>query len=294
MISPPDDINRIVYMGTPGLAVAPLRALHEAGYEIPLVISQPDAKRGRGATLTSSPVKGAALDLGIKVSHDVDDALTVNADLAVVVAFGQFIKPHVLEQLAMVNIHFSLLPRWRGAAPVERAILAGDETTGVCLMVLAEELDVGDVYARAQLTIAPSETLDALRGRLVELGTDLLVDTLAVGLGNPVPQQGEPVWAHKIQPHELELDWSQPAIQIQRVIRLGNAWTTVGDKRLKVWSAAPAHHGALAAGECHGNVVGTGDGTLELVEVQPAGKTRRSGTDWANGARLGPKDRLGE
>ncbi len=293
MILPPSEIKRIVYMGTPALAVAPLLALHDAGYEIPLVVTRPDAKRGRGATLTPSPVKRTAMDLGIEVSHDVDDALAVNPDLAVVVAFGQIIKPHVLDQLAMVNIHFSLLPRWRGAAPVERAILAGDEVTGVCLMVLAEELDVGDVYRRAELTIEPSETLDELRARLVELGTTLLVDTLEEGLGTPTPQEGEATWARKIQASELELDWSQPAVQVQRVIRLGNAWTTVHGKRLKVWWATPVDHPALAPGECHANVVGTSVGALELVEVQPEGKPRRTGVDWANGARLGPDDRLG-
>ena len=127
-------LARLVFLGTPGTAVPALRGLAAAGHEIPLVVSRPDRRRGRGPQLSPSPVKAAALELGLPVTARIDDVLAVEAELGVVVAFGRLIKPHVLAHLEMVNVHFSLLPRWRGAAPVERAILAGDTETGVCLM----------------------------------------------------------------------------------------------------------------------------------------------------------------
>ena len=147
------------------------------------VVTRADTRRGRGSTVTPSPVKAAALELGLPVVHVVDDVLDLGADLGVVVAFGQLIRPHALAALPMVNLHFSLLPRWRGAAPVERALLAGDERTGVCLMQLDEGLDTGPVHSRVEVTIEPDDTGDALRRRLVEVGTTLLVDELRAGLG---------------------------------------------------------------------------------------------------------------
>ncbi len=293
IVAPPADIERIVYLGTPALAVPPLQALHRAGYEVPLVVTRADARRGRGGAQSPSPVKKAALELGLAVSHRVDDVLDTGADLGVVVAYGRLIKPHVLERLAMVNLHFSLLPRWRGAAPVERALLAGDEITGVCLMVLDEELDVGDLYGCAEIAIGPDATLDSLRAELVDRGTELLLEVLAEGFGEPVPQQGEVTWAAKVEPGERELDWTRPAAHLDRVVRLGHAWTTVRGRRLKVWKVA-VHEGRLAPGQVDGVMVGTGDGVLELVEVQPEGRPRRSGRDWVNGARLTGDDRLGE
>lgn len=282
MIPPPAEIRRIVYLGTPDVAVPPLRALHAAGFEIPLVVSRADKRRGRGAGLSPSPVKAAALELGIPVTTDVDAALEVGADLGVVVAFGRIIKPHVLERLAMVNIHFSLLPRWRGAAPVERALLAGDSETGVCLMALAQELDTGDVYRLERLPIRDDHTLDTLRGELVEVGTGLLVEALSQGLGAPTPQVGEVTYAAKIDPTELQIDWADPASRIDRVVRLGNAWTTHQGKRLKVWETR-AVPGEGRPGAVDGVVVTCGEGALELVEVQLEGKPRRRATDWANG-----------
>ena len=139
---------RLAFLGTPAMAVPPLRALIDAGHDVALVVTRPDAKRGRGSTTSPSPVKSAAIDLGIPVTHTVDDVLALDppAELGVVVAFGRIIKPHVLAELPMINLHFSLLPRWRGAAPVERALLAGDEVTGVCVMDVEEGLDTGAVY----------------------------------------------------------------------------------------------------------------------------------------------------
>jgi methionyl-tRNA formyltransferase len=288
------EARRLVFLGTPDVAVAPLRALHHAGFDIPLVVTRPDKRRGRGAALVPSPVKQAALELGLPVTDQVDDALTVRADLGVVVAFGRIIKPHVLAQLPMVNVHFSLLPRWRGAAPVERAILAGDRETGVCIMAVEEGLDTGGVYRAATVPIGDDESLDDLRGRLVELGTELLLSTLRDGLGEPEPQQGEVTYADKIDPAELHLEWTRPAVELHRLVRLGDAWTTFRGKRLKIWrTQLHAERSVLAPGELDGTRVGTGNGLLELVEVQPEGKGRASAPAWRNGARPVAGERLG-
>lgn len=278
-VSPPDSIRRIVYLGTPGLAVPPLHALVEAGYEIPLVVSRPDARRGRGKDLMPSAVKAAALELGLPVTDRLDAVDEVEADLAVVVAYGRIIPSSMLDRLSFVNIHFSLLPRWRGAAPVERAILAGDDTTGVCLMDLAEELDTGAIYRRAETPIGDDETLDELRGRLVEIGVAQLIDALGEGLGEPTPQVGDPVYAAKITAAERELDWTQPAVAVHRRVRVGGAFTTWNGKRFKI------HRTRVALADDDGVVVPTGDGFLELLEVQPEGKPRMDASSWANGAR---------
>ena len=285
-----------MFLGTPAMAVPPLRALVDAGFEVPLVVTRADKRRGRGGGTSPSPVKAAAEELGLAVSHEVDDVLDVGADLGVVVAFGRILRPHVLDALPMVNLHFSLLPRWRGAAPVERALLAGDERTGVCVMAVDEALDEGGVYARAEVPIGASTTGDDLRAELVELGTDLLVSTLRDGLSPPEGQRGEPTYAEKLGAEDLHLDWTRPAVELDRVVRVGGAWTTFRGKRLKVHAAVPdptVGAGAPGPGAIDGLRVGTGDGVLELVEVQPEGRARQAAEAWRNGARPGPDDRLG-
>jgi methionyl-tRNA formyltransferase len=212
-------------------------------------------------------VKAAALEHGIPTTEKVDDVLAVGAELGVVVAFGKIIKPHVLDALPMVNVHFSLLPRWRGAAPVERAILAGDEETGVCIMRVDVGLDTGDVFASERVAIDDEISAEALIGKLADHGARLLVHTLETGLAGATPQSGEPTYAAKITPEELELDLSQPAEQLVRVTRLGRAWTTVNGKRLIVWRARVNDAGAF-----------------EPVEVQPEGKGRMAFGDWERGA----------
>lgn len=292
MIDPPAEIRRLVYLGTPEESVPFLEALDEAGFELALAVTRPDKRRGRRADLTPSPVKAAALDLGIPVSFEVDDVLDADADLGVVVAFGQIIKPHVLDRLAMVNVHFSMLPRWRGAAPVERAILAGDQTTGVCLMEVAEGLDTGRVYRRSEVPIDPEATAASLRADLVDAAVPMLVSALRDGLGTPEPQQGEPVYAAKLTRDELRLDWGQSSESLHRQVRVGGAWTTWRGKTLKIWSALTVG-GSQPPGELDGSLVGTGDGQLRLVEVQAEGKSRQAAEDWLRGARPTPDDRLG-
>lgn len=277
---------RLAYLGTPEAAVPPLRALVDAGHDVRIVVTRPDKRRGRGATLLPSPVKAAAVDLGLPVTEKVDDVLTAGVALGVVVAFGRIIKPHVLEQVPMVNVHFSLLPRWRGAAPVERAILAGDTETGVCIMEVAEELDAGGVYAVERTPIGEHETAGELRTRLVEIGTRLLVRTIAA-LPAPEPQRGEPVYAAKLDPAELHIDWSKPAEEIERLTRVGGAWTTHKGKRLKVLEACAHVDGAVS--------VVAGDGRpLALQRVQPEGKGPMDAAAWARGSRWQAGDHLGD
>lgn len=284
-----------MYLGTPHTAVPPLQALVEAGFDIPLVVSRADKRRGRRSEPTPSPVKAAALALGVPVTTDVADVLEAGADIGVVVAFGRIVAADVLDRLPMINLHFSLLPRWRGAAPVERALLAGDRETGVDVMALEEGLDTGPIYARRRVAIADDDTADDLRRRLVAAGTDALVATLSGGLDHPEPQRGEPTYAAKVERADLQLDWSRPADELHRTIRVGGAWTTFRDALLKVHRAelVPAGEAVPEPGRLAGTVVGTGAGGLRLVEVQPEGRARVAADAWINGARVTADDRLG-
>ena len=290
---PPARPKRLAYLGTPEVAVEPLKALVRAGFEVPIVISGSDKRRGRGGELSPSPVKAAALELGLSVSDQLEDVLTAGVDLAVVVAYGRIIPAAILEVVPMINNHFSFLPKWRGAAPVERALLAGDAETGVCLMDIGIELDTGDVYARTVTSIAADDTLATLRARLISLGSELLVETLSTDLPIPVPQSGEISYAKKISVAELEIDWTMPASTIERFVRLGGAWTTFRGTRLKVHEVA-LRAPVGAPGTIDGLVVGCGEGALELVVVQPEGKARQDAAAWRNGARPSSDDRLGQ
>jgi len=258
---------KLVYLGTPEMAVPPLEALVEAGHEVVLVVTGTDKRRGRGSGLSPTPVKAAAERLGIPVSHTVDDVLDVDAELGVVVAYGRIIRPHVLAELPMVNLHFSLLPRWRGAAPVERALLAGDDVTGVCVMRVEETLDTGGVYASVEVPIEPDVDADQLRALLVDVGSRLLVDTLEDGLTEPEDQAGTPVYAAKIDPDELRIDWRRSCEEIHRLIRVGGAWTTFRGERFKIHAA---------------DLV---DDQIVPTVVQPAGKPRMDADAWRRGAR---------
>jgi len=213
-----------------------------------------------------------------------------------VVAYGRIIRPDVLDALPMVNLHFSLLPRWRGAAPVERAILAGDERSGVCVMVVEEGLDTGGIYAQATVGIRRESTAEDLRRQLVAVGTRLLVDSLVNGLGRPEPQQGEPIYADKLTISDLRLDWERPAMELHRVVRVGGAWTTFHGRRLKVHAAElfDGETGQGPPGALHGPCVTTGAGLLGLVEVQPEGKGVMTFEAWSNGARPESGEQLGD
>ena len=294
---------RVVYFGTPEVAVAPLQALRRAGHDVALVVTRPPKRRGRRQAPTPSPVEEAAAGLGLKVTYDLAGALGVDAGLGVVVAYGEYIPEAVFERRRTVNLHFSRLPRWRGAAPVERAILAGDTETGVCLIDIAPEIDTGAVYRRASTGIGSHETADELRARLCELGIGLLLDALATGFGDPVPQSGEMTWADKIEPRELRIDWAAPAEHVLRLVRVGGAWTVYGGRRLKVLEARvatasdrPDPSGAISLEPRSDGgtavVVVAGTGEVELVTVQSEGRAAAPARDWANGARIADGQRF--
>ena len=252
----------------------------------------PDRRRSRRAAPTATPVKAVATKLGIPVSEEVTDALSVDADCGVVVAYGRIIDRTVLAQLPMINLHFSLLPRWRGAAPVERAILAGDTTTGVCVMGLEPELDTGPVYRRRETEITEHTTAQELSEQLAKLGAEELVASIQEGLTDPVPQMGEATTANKIHRSDLNLDWELSAVELDRVVRVGGAWTTNESSLLKI------HRTRVVSGEgepgvLNHDLVGTSKDSLQLLIVQPEGKSRMDADAWINGAHLGTKARLG-
>ncbi len=295
---------RLVFLGTPPAAAVCLEALVHAGHEVALVVSRVDARRGRGTTQSPSPVKRAAVDLGLEVTDHLDDVVATGAELGVVVAYGRLVPGRILDVLPMVNVHFSLLPRWRGAAPVDRAVLAGDRETGVSLMRLEEGLDTGPVLASRPVTIGAREHVSALTKRLATMGAALVVDALAAGvdaLAAGVPQQGEPTYAEKVRPEELHLDWSRSASELERVVRLDRAWTTFRHQRFRVLDAVVRSGPAsdedgevpMVPGALKQVAVRTGAGILELLEVQPAGKRPMSAWAWCRGVRLQAGETLG-
>jgi len=293
-------VARLAYLGTPDMAVPPLRALVDAGHDIALCVTRPDRRRGRGKGETPSPVKVAATALGLAVTHDMNDLTSAGVELAVVVAYGRIIPARLLEQIPMVNLHFSLLPRWRGAAPVERAILAGDPETGVCLMKVEAGLDTGPVYAVRTVPLDDDITLAALRTELVTVASALVVDALAhgvPGLPDPVPQEGAVTMAEKISSEDLHLDWARAAVDLKRVVRLGRAWTTFRGKRLTVLDVALEPDGQppdeRPPGSLVGAVVATGSGALVLRQVQPESRSPMSADDWLRGVRPAAGERLG-
>ena len=288
---PRERAKRIVYIGTPEIAVAPLQTLVAEGFVIELVVTGVDKRRGRGTETSANPVKAAALALGIPVSHDINDVLKLNPDglLGVVVAFGNIIAPEILQHVPMINIHYSALPRWRGAAPVERAILSGDSTTAVCIIQVVEQFDAGDVLATAPCAIGDDDSVVALRGRLGQLALPLLIDICSNGVSSQQAQTGEVVVARKITAHDLAIDWSSIPVAISRQVRLGNAFTFFDGKRFKVHEVSSASE-QLPAGSISVHdarvLVGARGGSIQLVTVQPEGKPRTSASEWARGARL--------
>jgi methionyl-tRNA formyltransferase len=277
----------LVFLGTPAAAATILSELIRNGFEIVHVVTRADARRGRGSSTTPSPVKQVAIDNAIDVSHDMA-WLKENSErnlLGVVVAYGKIIPASVLSHTPMINIHFSLLPRWRGAAPVERAILAGDARTGVCIMNVDETLDTGDMFAQREINIADTHTSESLTADLALLGAELLIDTLNDGLGAGVPQEGETTYATKVNPDELRLNWNLSTVEVLRRVRAVRSYTMLGAQRLKVIEAE-VHLDTvqLSPGHCDAaGIVGTRDGAVQLVAVQPEGKAAMDAAAWLRG-----------
>jgi methionyl-tRNA formyltransferase len=306
----------IAFAGTPEFSVPALDALHQAGHRICLVLTQPDRPAGRGRVPSASPVKQRALELNLPVAQpetlrgpEIAGMLRDLApDLMVVVAYGLIIPRAVLKipRLGCVNIHASLLPRWRGAAPIQRAILAGDDKTGVSIMQMEAGLDTGPVWLEQSLAIGEDDNGGSLHDKLSQLGADALLRALPAirsGRPGPVPQSGEGAsYAGKLEKSEALVDWSQTNIQIWRQVRAFNPWpvaeTRFAGQRLRIWAARPETGssreapGTVVAADRQGVVVVTGSGLLRLLRVQMPGKRQVAAGEFANahaldGVRLG-------
>ncbi len=300
---------RVVFMGTPDFSVPVLDALVEAGHEVAAVYSQPPRPAGRGKKDRPNPVQARAEVLGLTVRHPVSlkDAgaqaafAALGADIAVVVAYGLILPQVVLDAptRGCLNIHASLLPRWRGAAPIHRAIMVGDTSTGVCIMQMEAGLDTGPVLLRRETSIGAGETTGALHDRLSAMGAEAIVDALAqLDDLTPVAQPEEGVtYATKIDKSEAKLDWTDPAPHIVKQI-LGlspfpGSWTMAAGKRLKVLEARVADGTGAPGTVLIGTTIACGDGAVELTRVQPEGKGAMDTKDWLLGARIAPGTVLG-
>lgn len=300
---------RVVFMGTPDFAVPSLSELLANGYDVVRVYTQPPRPSGRGKKLTKSPVHQFAEIMGIAVetperfrkSSVIDDLLALDADVACVVAYGQILPQRALDapRLGCLNLHGSLLPRWRGAAPVQRAIMAGDAQTGVQIMQMAAGLDTGDILLSETVPIGATDTAESLSDSMSRIGAGLWPRALAAlerGGLTPTPQSGEATYAHKIDKSEARIDWSQSASALDCHIRglspFPGAWCDVDGIRLKVHLAAPDSVPAIkkncpAGMVLDGNgLIACSSGALRLLTVQPAGKAKMSFADYAKGNPL--------
>ncbi len=291
---------RVAFLGTPASAVASLEALIDHGHDVVVAVTRPDRRRSRGASASASPVKAAAERRGIPVVHRVAELDHYDLERGVVVAYGAMIPASTLARVPMLNVHFSLLPRWRGAAPVERAILAGDRETGVAIMTLEESLDTGPVHLERRVPIGDA-TLSELLGRLATLGAQALVEVLAdpLLLANPVAQSGEPTYAAKLDSEAFHVVPSMSVEECLRVIRLERAWALVNGSRVRLVAA----HGApgqlmVESGTLDRReglvVMGARAGAVIVDEVRPEGGRTMSADAWWNGhARSGESARWG-
>ena len=289
---------KVIFAGTPDFAAAALKAIAAAGFEIPLVLTQPDRPKGRGMQLAPSPVKQTALELGLRVAQPEKlrnnaEALQmlkeVEADVMVVAAYGLILPQDVLDtpKHGCLNIHASLLPRWRGAAPIQRAIEAGDAETGVCIMQMDIGLDTGDVVSEHRYAIQPTDTANEVHDALMNLGAEAIVADLqqlkAEGRLRSVKQPEEGItYAQKLSKEEARVDWNESAAVIERKIRAFNpvpaAWVEYQGKPMKIWRAeAVAQQGR--AGEVlscssDGLIIACGANALKITELQPSGSKR--------------------
>lgn len=281
---------RVVFMGTPDFSVPVLDALVDAGHDIAAVYCQPPRPAGRGKKDRPTPVHARAAALGFEVRHPVSlkgeaeqaEFAALNADVAVVVAYGLILPQVILDapRHGCLNIHASLLPRWRGAAPIHRAIMAGDAETGVCIMQMEAGLDTGPVLLREVTPIGPEETTAQLHDRLSKMGAGLIVDALDQ-LPSVTPEaQSEAgvTYAHKIDKSEAQIDWSLPAVEVDRKIRalspFPGAWCEVSGQRVKLLASRLAQGTGGAAGVVLDETltVACGEGAVELLRLQRAGK----------------------
>ena len=284
---------KLIFAGTPEFAAQALQAIVDAGHEVALVLSQPDRPAGRGMTLQASPVKKLALEKGIEVFQPLslkdaaaqEKIAAVGAEVMVVAAYGLILPQAVLDmpRFGCLNIHASLLPRWRGAAPIQRALLAGDAASGVCIMQMEAGLDTGPVLLRGAFPIAPDDTSVTLHDRLAALGAQLIVEALGK---LPLPAEPQPTegvtYAHKIEKAEALIDWTKRAIELDRHLRAFNpfpgAQAVFAGQTVKLWRATPVEAsgeiGQILAVDRSTIVVACGEGALAISELQKAGGKR--------------------
>lgn len=302
---------KIVFAGTPDFSVPALKALLQRGQDIAAVYTQPDRPAGRGRKVTASPVKAAALSSGIPVlqpptlrsEEAVETLRSQGADLMVVVAYGLLLPRAVLDipPLGCINVHASLLPRWRGAAPIQRSILAGDPESGVTVMRMEAGLDTGPLYLRKSIRLDPGETGGSLHDRLARLGAAALMEALP-GIADaslePQPQdEALATYAKKLSKDEALVSWNRPAAELERMVRAFSPWpvaqTRLGDTVLRLWEcslpggvAGAAPPGCVVCEGKAGIDVATGDGLLRITRLQPPGKRPMSAADFLNARRL--------
>jgi len=309
---------RIVYAGTPDFSVAALEALIASSYDVVAVYTQPDRPAGRGRGLQASPVKEKALEHNIPVYQPVslkdeqaqNELKSLNADLMVVTAYGLLLPLAVLEtpRLGCINIHASLLPRWRGAAPIQRAILAGDKKTGITIMQMDEGLDTGNMLAIAECDITDEDTGSSLHDKLMSLGAETLLSALpaiAAKSSNGVRQdETKTCYASKLSKAEAKIDWSLSAVEIQRAVRAYNAWPVAycsyekknKPSTLRLWQAEVIHQDVPVSDASPGTVIAesvntgldivTGKQVLRVTELQAEGKRKMSAADFLNANSL--------
>lgn len=291
---------RIIFMGTPDFSVPVLEALVDAGHDVVAVYSQPPRPAGRGKKDRPSPVQSKAEALGLTVRYPVsvrtEGALAefqaLNADIAVVVAYGLILPQSILDapKKGCLNIHASLLPRWRGAAPIHRAIMAGDEEAGVCIMQMEAGLDTGPVLSRHTVSIGESETTQQLHDRLSDIGATAIVDALAqVDRLDAQPQPNDGVtYAAKIEKSEAVIDWSKPAIEVDRLVRglspFPGAWFEMNGTRVKVLGSTLVEQSGTAGCVLDDELtVACGEGAIRLTKLQRAGKSAQDAEQFLNG-----------
>ncbi len=307
---------RLVFMGTPDFSVPILRALHAAGHEIAAVYCQPPRPAGRGKKPRPSPVQAAAEALGLAVRHPASlkgaeeqaAFAALQAEAAVVVAYGLILPRPVLDapRLGCWNLHASILPRWRGAAPIQRAIMAGDAETGVGVMRMEPGLDTGPVLAEARTPIAPDDTAQSLHDRLSAMAAELIVATLpAIAAGHvPTPQpEAGVLYAAKIDKAEARIDWTRPAAELDRLVRglspFPGAWCEMAGERVKILLARPEPRPGTAAAAAPGAtlddalLVACGEGALRLLRVQRPGRGPMETQDLLRGFKVATGETLG-
>jgi methionyl-tRNA formyltransferase len=300
-----------VYAGTPDFAVAPLERLVLEGFSPEAVFTQPDRRSGRGRKLTPSPVKSSAESTGIPVfqpeslaaSSVAEEFAALRPDLVVVVAYGLILPAEILKIPihGCWNIHASLLPRWRGAAPIQRAIEAGDVESGICIMQMDEGLDTGDILGSISIPLEDHETAGTLHDRLSALGASALMECVrTVAAGEriiAIPQQREGVsYARKLEKSEAQIDWSDAAVALERKIRAFNpwpvAWCDIGGERTRIWhshvvtSDQGLEPGTVISANSQGIDIATGNQALRLLELQKPGGRRLSALDYLNAQSL--------